>query len=88
MRSRPVIKRERKKYCFEGNAIEHNLLLFDNMGPPDEQYNIECRITIQTTMDPSHNESKPGVRVVINFYTREDRSDRACWRLGPLTVGS
>ena len=41
-----------------------------------------------------HNWSKPqliqaiGVRVVINFYTREERSDRARWRLGPLAVGS
>ena len=80
-------------------SIEHNLPLFDNMGPneftpPNEQYNIECRTTIQTTIDPSHNWSKPqwiqaiGVRVVINFYTREERSDRARWRLGPLAVGS
>ena len=41
-----------------------------------------------------HNWSKPqwiqaiGVRVVINFYTREERSDRARWRLGPLAEGS
>ena len=45
-------------------SIEHNLPLFDNMGPneftpPDEQYNIECRIMIRTTMDPSRNWSKP-----------------------------
>ena len=41
-------------------SIEHNLPLFDNMGPnefipPNEQYNVECR----TTIDLNHNESKP-----------------------------
>ena len=29
-----------------------------------------------------------GLRVVINFYMREERSDRARWWLGPLAVGS
>ena len=47
----------------------------------------------QTTINPNHNESKPqwiqaiGVWDVIIVYTREERSDRVRWRLGPLAVG-
>ena len=73
--------------------------LFDDKGPeeftsPDEQYGIEYRIMIQTTIDPRHYWSKPQliqaivVRIVRNFYTREERSDRARWRIDPLAVGS
>ena len=48
----------------------------------------------QATINPNHSESNPqwiqaiGVRVVIHFYTREERSNRASWQLGPLAVGS
>ena len=66
-----------------------------NNGVPYQIVNSTTTQTkIQTTMDPSHNWSKPqliqaiGVWDVINFYTREERSDRARWRLGPLAVGS
>ena len=46
-------------YQLNNVSIEHNWPLFDNMGPneftpPDYQYNIEYRISTQTTIDPSN----------------------------------